>query len=321
MAARAGEGGNVALVLLSGGLDSVLAAKVLMEQGVAVSAICFTSPFFGSVDARRASERLGIGLLEEDLTEELLRIIRGPRHGFGKNMNPCIDCHAAMIRRTLMRMDEMGARFVATGEVLGERPMSQNRQALDTVAREAGRPELVLRPLSAKLLKPTLPELEGWVDREGLLDIQGRSRRRQMEMAERWGIDWYRSPAGGCLLTDPGYSGRLRRLMEEKPDFDRHDVDLLGIGRHFWVDGCHIVIGRNSRENQELAGFSRPGDLLLKERGRPGPLALLRNVEEGAEPGEGALRKAAELLGIYGKGKQPLQSEEVEEWSPDLGAP
>jgi len=307
--------------LMSGGLDSALAAKVLMEQGVEVVALCFSSPFFGCDDARKVSASLGIELLEIDFTERILEILRSPKHGFGRNLNPCIDCHSAMISEALGIMEENQAGFVATGEVLGERPMSQNRRSLDIVAAASGRPELVLRPLSARLLEPTLPELKGWVDRDKLLGIRGRSRKTQLELAESWRLEWYKSPAGGCLLTDPGYATRLGRLMREMPGFDREDVRLLGLGRHFWVEDCLVVIGRNRRENGELAAAALPTDILLKERSNPGPLALVRTRPRGSAPSSQAMEEAAKLLGRYGKEKRPLAPEELMRWDPRQGEP
>ncbi len=310
-----------ALVLISGGLDSILAARLLSEQGIEVIGTCFHSPAFGCEDARVACAKLGIKLIEMDMTGSLMRIIREPKYGFGKNMNPCIDCHACMIREAIGLLEENGAYFVATGEVLGERPMSQNRQSLDLVARESGRPELVLRPLSALLLEPTLPEVAGWVKRDGLLGLQGRSRKQQMELAERWGIDWYRPPAGGCLLTDSAYSKKLRCLMEKIPGFDRNDFELIRYGRHFWWGIDRIVLGRNAGENIELARLALPTDLLLKESGNPGPLALIRTEPKERTPGRDVIEEAAVLLGRYGKQKRPLKAEEIKEYDPSCEQP
>ncbi len=310
-----------ALVLMSGGLDSVLAAKLLLEQGIEVTGICFYSPAFGCEDARNACKRLGIELIEIDMTESLINIIKRPKRGFGKNLNPCIDCHACMISEAIGLLEKTGASFVATGEVLGERPMSQNRQSLEVVARESGRPELVLRPLSALLLEPTLPENSGWVRREMLLGLQGRSRKQQLELAERWGIDWYRSPAGGCLLTDSAYSEKLRLLLERIPEFDRHDFELVRLGRHFWSGNNRIILGRNARENEELVKLALPTDLLLKESGSPGPLALVRSIPRDRPPGKEVIEEAAMLLGRYGKRRRPLKSEEIREYDPSSDQP
>jgi tRNA U34 2-thiouridine synthase MnmA/TrmU len=181
-----------------------------------------------------------------------------------------------MLRKAKEIMREVGASFVATGEVLGERPMSQNRSALRIVERESGLEGLLLRPLSAKLLPPTIPEKEGWVDREKLLDIRGRSRKRQVELAEKWGIKDYPSPAGGCLLTDPQFSRRLRDLMENE-ELSKENVLLLKIGRHFRLrKGVKLVVGRNKEENERLRELFREGDSLLQAYSHKGPDAILR---------------------------------------------
>jgi tRNA U34 2-thiouridine synthase MnmA/TrmU len=302
-----------ALVLYSGGLDSMLAAELLRRCGVEVIAITFVTPFFGSGGAEEAARIMDLDLEVTDITGEHLEILRNPRFGYGKNLNPCIDCHALMVSTALDRMEELGADFLATGEVLGERPMSQNKQALEQVARFSGAGGLLLRPLSARLLPETMPEREGWVDRDCLLDIRGRSRKRQMELAEEWGIEEYQSPAGGCLLTDPGFSRRLGELMQKVPDFDGEDAQLIKVGRLAWVGQTVIVLGRRHDENERLIKLALMTDLLLKERERPGPTALLRAFPRGASPGEEAMHEATRLLGIYGKGKVPLEPDEVVE--------
>jgi len=302
-----------ALVLYSGGLDSMLAAETLRRCGVEVIAVTFVTPFFGSGIAEEAARIMGLKLEVSDITREHLEILKNPRFGYGKNLNPCIDCHALMVRTALNRMEELGADFLATGEVLGERPKSQNKQALELVARFSGAGDLLLRPLSARLLPETRPEREGWVDRDRLLDIQGRSRKRQMELAEEWGIDEYQSPAGGCLLTDPGFSRRLGEMMEKVPDFDGEDAQLIKVGRLAWAGQTLIVLGRRHDENERLIKLALMTDLLLKERERPGPTALLRTYPHGASPGEESIKEAARLLGTYGKGKAPLRTDEVVE--------
>lgn len=289
----------------------MLAAELLRRCGVEVVGLAFRSPFFGAGKAEKAARYLGIPLRVEDITEPHLEVVRNPRFGYGKNLNPCVDCHALMVSRTLEMLEELGGWFIATGEVLGERPKSQNRRALDLVSSHSGAGDLLLRPLSARLLPETRPEREGWVRREDLLDISGRSRRRQMELAREWGIEDYESPAGGCLLTDPGFSSRLRELMARVPDFDREDAELVKLGRQFWQGDTLIVLGRRHEENRRLMGIALPTDLLLRERDRPGPLALLRRFPRGVKPGEKALEEAARLLGAYGKLKRPLSREEI----------
>ncbi len=317
MSAGEERGGKVrrALVLFSGGLDSMLAAELLRRCGVEVRGIVFTTPFFGSSSAERAAAELGLELEIMDITERHLEVVKNPRYGYGKNMNPCIDCHALMVRVAVERLEELGGDFVATGEVLGERPKSQNRQALELVARVSGAGDLLLRPLSARLLPETLPEREGWVERERLLDLSGRSRRRQIKLAEEWGIGDYESPAGGCLLTDTGFSARLRELMSRVPAFDAADAELLKVGRHFWAGSTLIVLGRRHEENLRLVGLAHHADVLLRERDLPGPTALLRAYPRGASPNRRDLKEAARLLGLYGKGKRPLKPSELVEVS------
>jgi tRNA-uridine 2-sulfurtransferase len=283
------------LGLFSGGLDSMLAAAVLREQGIEVAGVVFITPFFGAVRARESAARLGLPLLERDLTEAYYPLLVNPPHGFGSRHNPCLDCHILMLREAAVLMDDQGFDFLYTGEVLGQRPMSQHRGALKLVARESGCPELVLRPLSAKLLPPTRPELEGWVDRERLLDLSGRGRKRQMELAARYGITQYPSPAGGCLLTDPGYASRLKELLAHTPKPSRRDLELLKWGRHFRLPGgVKVVVGRTHKENEAISRLLEAGDLVFRVQGYPGPLVLA----PGASNLEG-MTEAAALAASY----------------------
>jgi tRNA U34 2-thiouridine synthase MnmA/TrmU len=285
--------------LFSGGLDSMLAARLLTSQGIAVELITFTTPFFGAERARVSAGVLGLPLQEVDFTEKYLALLYAPPHGFGKGHNPCIDCHILMLREAGALMASQGFRFLFTGEVLGQRPMSQHRRALDLVARESGFADLILRPLSAKLLPPTLPEREGLVDREALLDLSGRGRKRQMALAAQFGISAYPSPAGGCLLTDPGYAGRLKELLVHQEQAARQDLELLKWGRHFRLPrGPKAVVGRTQRENEALAALIRYGDLVLKVQHLPGPLVVV--------PGGGdleAVQQAAQLAAAYSDAK------------------
>ena len=276
-----------ALGLFSGGLDSMLAATILREQGIEVAGVVFVTPFFGPERARESAAQLGISLLERDITEIYLPLLYNPPHGFGSRHNPCIDCHALMFKEAGAIMRPQGFHFLFSGEVLGQRPMSQHKGSLVLVARESGYSELILRPLSAKLLAPTRPELLGWVDRDRLLDISGRGRKRQMELASHYGITKYPTPAGGCLLTDPGYAARLKELLARTSKPSRQDLELLKWGRHFRLSGgAKAVVGRTQGENEAISRLVAPGDLLLKVQGFPGPLVLvpggatLNGVEE-----------------------------------------
>ncbi|MGE5416680.1 MAG: tRNA 4-thiouridine(8) synthase ThiI [Acidobacteriota bacterium] len=268
-----------AIALLSGGLDSQLAICVIKNLGIEVEAVNFKTPFFGGgMKISEACDKLGVPLNTFDVSDEYMEILRHPQHGFGKNHNPCIDCHGFMLRKTGDYMKQAGANFMITGEVLGQRPMSQNRSSLDVVEKLSGYKGLVLRPLCAKHLRPTIPEMEGWVNRDDLLDIRGRTRTRQMELAEHYGVIDYPSPAGGCLLTVENFSQRLFRLFEMKPDTVASETELLKYGRHFIFDSRSILaVGRKHSENEALISVAIEGDYLLKVATHPGPTSLLRS--------------------------------------------
>ena len=233
----------------------------------------FETPFFKSGKARKSARAIEVPFKVADITRRHLEVVKQPKHGYGGNMNPCIDCHALMFRIAGEMLEEEKAGFVFSGEVLGQRPMSQNRKSLDLVAAESGLNGLLLRPLSAKLLAPTIPEEKGWIQREQLLDFQGRSRKPQMEMAQRKGITEYPTPAGGCLLTEKGFSRRLKDLLTSKIDVETGELELLKLGRHFRIaPHTKIVVGRNKRENETLAGEN---DTVLRSVSVPGPTVLV----------------------------------------------
>ena len=267
------------LSLMSGGLDSQLAIKVLERAGAKVEAVCFSSPFFSHDAAAKAAEKLGIKLHIVDFTADEVALVKNPPHGFGGAMNPCIDCHATMIRRAGELMAKLGYDFVATGEVMGQRPMSQNRQSLGIVARSSGLGGRLIRPLSAKLLEPTIPENEGKIDREKLLDISGRSRDRQIALAKEFGIVDSPSPAGGCKLTESGYSRKLKDLLDNEGLDNRQLLELLVVGRRFRLPGgTGVILGRDQRENALLQHSSGLGTIVAPVN-VPGPTALLPVVK------------------------------------------
>jgi tRNA U34 2-thiouridine synthase MnmA/TrmU len=282
-----------ALCLLSGGLDSRLAARLLLAQGIEVQGVTFCSIFFGARAGEQAARQLGIPLLIEDFTPTILAILAHPKHGFGAGMNPCIDCHIAMVRRAGELMRERGFQFVSTGEVLNQRPMSQHRKALQQVAAESGVGDYLLRPLSARLLPETEPEKRNWVDRERLLALEGRNRKPQMALAREFGITDYPQPAGGCLLTDPAYGKRLKDLKTHE-GLDIVPILRLRLGRHFRVGKVRVIVGRNQAENEQLEKERNTGEYLLKARDIPGPSAIL---PPGATEDE--LQQAAALCAHY----------------------
>lgn len=265
-----------ALALMSGGLDSILAVKIMQEQGVEVTALTFKSPFFAPIHAIKAAKQLDVPLVIDDITLSHLEIVKNPRYGYGKAMNPCIDCHGFMFKLAGEKMKREGYDFIFSGEVVGERPMSQNRGALDIVAKQSFVGDRLLRPLSAKLLVPTAPEEEGIVDRELLYDFSGRGRKPQMALAQKYGITEYPTPAGGCLLTDKGYGERLRDLLDHQPNPPVLFLQRLKTGRHYrFSDTVKCVIGRNQAENAFLVENRFDDEALIFSPTRPGPYCLL----------------------------------------------
>lgn len=266
-----------ALVLFSGGLDSILATKILFNQKIDITVLGFKSYFFDVEKAKETAKDLKIKFKEIDFSKEHLQIIKNPKHGYGSSMNPCIDCHTLMLKIAKKMLTKEKADFVATGEVLGERPMSQNKNALDLIEKESSLTGYLLRPLSAKLLKPTIPEIKGLIDRKKLLDISGRSRKKQLSLVKKFKIKNFLFPAGGCLLTDPGFGKRLKDLFKIYPWCEGNDIEFLKIGRHFWMDKTKIIIGRNHQENLKIKKLAQKGDILIELKKYPGPITLIRN--------------------------------------------
>ena len=274
-----------AIAVFSGGLDSMLAAELIHRQNIDVLCLTFTTPFFGAEKAQVAARQINLPLTVEDITAQHLKMLKSPRYGYGKNMNPCIDCHILMLQEAGKKMVETGADFIFTGEVLGQRPMSQGKQSLHVVAKNSGFADYLLRPLSAQLLDPLPAERDGIVDRTRLLSIQGRSRKEQMQMATNFNITHYAPPAGGCLLTDSMFTRRLRDLFTHQEDYDIHDLNLLKYGRHFRADNQgKIIVGRNNADNDKLRGLSTNDDLVLFMADFPGPHVVVPHGIEALLP-------------------------------------
>ncbi|MEM3616600.1 MAG: tRNA 4-thiouridine(8) synthase ThiI [Candidatus Bathyarchaeia archaeon] len=287
-----------ALALFSGGLDSSLAIRLLQEQGIEVEAITFLTPFYtakaGGFSLQRAAERLGVPLKVVRLGLEYLRIIRKPKHGYGRHMNPCIDCHIFMLKKAKRYAKQIGADFIVTGEVLDERPMSQHMKALKIVEEESSLKGRLLRPLSAKLLPPTEAEKRGLVDRSKLLDIRGRSRKKQLALAKAYGVTEYQSPAGGCLLTYKEFAAKLRDLLQHKKRISMADLELLKVGRHFRFGKNKIIVGRNKEENEMLLRLKSRNDYFFEAQGCGSPITLLQGPKK-----KQAIEKAAQLTAYY----------------------
>lgn len=285
-----------ALALLSGGLDSLLAARLIQNQGVAITGLSFQSYFFKPYPTSTSYT----SSLVSDFSPSHLKIVLKPKYGYGKNMNPCLDCHLLMLKTAKKIMTQKKYDFLITGEVLGQRPFSQTKPNLNLLEKEAGLTGLILRPLSAQLLPPTLPEIKGWVDRSKLLAIQGRSRKIQLQLAKKYGLSGFSAPGTSCILTDPGFSQRLKSLLTNCPLPTANDLQLLRLGRHYWRQPTRqdsstetrpnrqseisrklggstlIVLGRNHQENLKLKKLKQKKDLLLELKSLPGPTVLIR---------------------------------------------
>lgn len=288
-----------ALAMMSGGLDSVLAAKLISDQGIEVIGICYRSYFFNESNAIKMAKQIGVRLEVIDFSKEHFEMVKNPEHGRGKNMNPCIDCHAMMMKYSGELLEKFDADFIVTGEVLNQRPMSQNKQALNVVKKISGFADKILRPLCALNLEPTQMELDGLIDREKLLKISGRSRKEQMELAKKWGITDYPSPAGGCKLTEPNYSHRLRLVMDINENLSEKTIGLLKYGRYFLTPNKKIIIvSRTGEEGEALKKLLDENDTVFNPLSHMGAMAII----EG-EPSMEDKELACRIVSRYSKGK------------------
>lgn len=296
---------STALVLYSGGLDSQLVIKILQEQKIKVIALHFILAFGTGCCSEKSCvlnfcQKNEVGLKFVDCSQgknfkEYLAIITNPRHGYGAGINPCIDCRIFILKKAKSLIKKLGADFIATGEVLGERPMSQHLRALKLIEKETGLENKILRPLSAKLLPETEAEKMGLIDRNKLHAISGRRRVPQMDLAKKYGLKNYPSPAGGCLLCEKEFSQRFKQMLENFGDLDENAVKLLKLGRHYWDNKNLIVVGRNHQENLYLEKFKKRDDVLIELEKIPGSTTIIR----GKKISEKALEKAKELTKKY----------------------
>ena len=307
-----------AVALISGGLDSLLATRVILDQGIHVEGLNFYTGFCveGHTHAIRqkdrakpkrnnalwAAEQLGIKLHIIDVIEEYKSVVINPKHGFGSLVNPCLDCKGFMVRKAKEWMEENGFDFIITGEVMGQRPMSQRRETFPIIARESGAGDRLLRPLSARFFAPSLPEREGWVNREQLLKLHGRSRKPQIAMAQEFGYEEYAQPAGGCcFLTDVQYAAKLQDMWQTRGtrEYELDDIMLLKVGRHLRPrPHFKMVIGREEGENKYMEGYRRQFTC-IRPVGNEGPLTLLDGNDISADD----IQLAAQLAARFGDGK------------------
>jgi len=299
-----------ALVLFSGGLDSILAVRILEEQGIEVTGLAFESYFFDSSEARKSAEEIGLDLIVEDMSEKQFAVVQSPKYGYGRALNPCIDCHGLMFNLAgnlagLLNSDSLKKKkfdIIATGEVLGQRPFSQNKSALEKVKSIAGVD--ILRPLSAKLLPETEYEKRGLVQREKLWDISGKNRKKQLDLVQKYKIEYYPSPAGGCRLTESEFGVKVKTLLEndgQRRNLTKTDFELLRLGRHHWVNigegsRAHVVLGKNYEENERLKALAQPDDQLLEMKELIGPTALLIDMENLNDKEKGIVKEEAQRL-------------------------
>jgi tRNA-specific 2-thiouridylase len=292
-----------ALGLLSGGLDSTLAVKLILDQGINVEAVKFSSPFCqcdkgGKCHAAETAKKFNIPLKIIYKSEDYLKVLRKPKYGYGSGMNPCIDCRIYILKKSKEYAKEINADFIFTGEVLGQRPMSQHMRAFNIIEKETGLKGKLLRPLSAKVLPITEAEKNGLVDREKLLGISGRRRKEQIETAKRLEID-YPCPSGGCLLTEKEFAKKFRDLINHKKRITLNDLEMLKIGRHFRLGKNKIIVGRNEEENNKLCALKQKTDYVFEVPEIGSPITIL----QGPKTKE-AIKKAAQLTARYSDSKE-----------------
>jgi tRNA-specific 2-thiouridylase len=300
-----------AVALYSGGLDSTLSIILMAKCGVDVEAVNFSTDLIPDKDTmpfkarlQRDADRFGFRYTTVHLGREFIDMVRSPLHGYGKNMNPCIDCKIMMLKKAGELMSQSGADFVITGEVVGQRPMSQMKQTIRMIEKASGLEGMIVRPLSGKILDPTSPEQNGLIKRDWLLDINGRSRKVQMRLADQFGLKDYASPAGGCLLTDPNYSSRLRDLFENQDQFDTSDIFLLRHGRHFRLSkNARLIVGRDKADNENIQGLAGTDHYLIEVKDTGSPIGLL-----AGKPGDDDIKLAAAIVAGYSdaRSKDPV---------------
>ncbi len=293
-----------AVALLSGGLDSALALKIILDQGIDVIPINFVTPFC-LCDSRKKgckkkalliAKQLDIELKILNISEEYLEIVKNPKYGYGSNLNPCIDCRILIFKKAKEFMKDIGASFIVTGEVLGQRPMSQNKKAMEIIEKESGLEGFIVRPLCAKLFPPSLPEKSGWVNRQKLLDISGRSRKKQFELVKEYNITDYTCPAGGCLLTDPYFSLVIKDLLDSNM-LKIENINLIKHGRYFITgNSFKLIVGRNEEENHILKNLAKEEDLIIEPEVK-GPVAVGR----GKIASENEIQTALKIVAYYCK--------------------
>lgn len=270
-----------AVGLFSGGLDSLLAIKVMESQGIEVHGFCCKSAFFGNTKKlKETAQKNNIHLHIKDISKEYISVAKEPRYGYGKNMNPCVDCKIFMIQQAKKYAENIGAQIIFTGEVVGQRPMSQQKKSMSIIEKKSGMEGRLLRPLSAKILPPTEAEKKGWIQREKMLDINGRGRTRQFELAKKYNLQDFESPSGGCLLTEDLYSKKLKDIFQLKKRIFLDDIRLLKIGRYFRDKKTLIIVGRNQEDNEKIETEKKTSDWIFKVEEFPGPLTLVRGPKK-----------------------------------------
>ena len=287
--------------MCSGGLDSILAALVLRRQGTYVEWVTFETPFFSAQKARRAAQMTGIPLTIKNITSSYIKMLKNPPCGYGQHMNPCLDCHALMFRHAGKIMQDKGFDFLFSGEVVGQRPMSQTKPSLRYVEKNSGFDGYIFRPLSAKILPETIPERKGLLNREDFLDISGRSRKRQIDLARKFGVTDYPAPAGGCLLCDKIFSVRLKDLFKHSETSSETELHLLKYGRHFRPNqDMKIIVGRTQKDNENILKYYRPNkDTIIKVKNFPGPITLINHTDNRED-----ILLAASICAGYSKAKE-----------------
>jgi len=328
-----------AIALFSGGLDSILATKLISEQGITVVALHFRLPFavrsrvISEERLRRMAELAGASLVSVDAGDDYYDIVRNPEFGYTRNLAPCIDCLVFMLRKAKELMKELKADFVLTGEVVGQRSFFQNKRSLKQIEKSAGLEGRLLRPLCAKLLEPTIAELTGLVRRERLLEFRGRGRRRQIRLAREFGLMDYPIPGGACLLADKNFAARCRDELEHGT-FEVRDIEMLKLGRHFRLESkAKVVVGRNEQENHRLEELAAEDDLVCRPVGVMGPVVVLRSKKKTKKDTEIAARICARysdalpgqtvkiVCGERELAVKPFKDEDIEPWRVEPAEP